>query len=208
MAATSRGAATGIELADPRGMKSPALLWCLLAASIGLTRTARAEPASHEAVTIGSFAYTIDGYLSSTPAVLSGLDATWDHRLTDSWGLRVRAGAVLRGSDEIDGVAPHGEAGPFTRFVLVPGLALDASVLGGLHIGGLDHKDEWEDKTGPTVLAEVAVEVVLGNHLLATLGGGYRVAWTASQRVDSIGGSDADRLATGPVVRANLGWSF
>jgi hypothetical protein len=124
------------------------------------------------------------------------------------WGLRVRGGAVLIAVDEITGVAPHGEAGAFARLPLSSRVVLDASLLGGLHIGGLQHKHEWEDRTGPTVMAEAALQIGLTEHLAAALGGGYRVAWTASERVDPVLGEQADEVATGPVVRCNLGWSF
>lgn len=176
------------------------------AVSITLAGTVRAEPA--ETVSVGSFAYAIDGYLSSTPAILTGLDATYDHPLGSFWGLRARGGAVLVGLDEITGIAPHGEAGAFTRVSIAPRVALDASLLGGLHIAGLEHKQEWQDRTGPTLMAEAALDLALTDHMVAALGAGYRIAWTASERIDPVVGEAGDEVATGPVVRLNLGWSF
>jgi hypothetical protein len=149
-----------------------------------------------------------DGYLSSTPAVLTGLDATYDHALSDTWGIRLRAGAVLLAVDEITGVAPHGEAGPVARLPIAPRLALDAALLGGIHIGGLEHKREWQDRTGPTIAAEAALRLLVTDRLLASVAGGYRVAWTATERIDPLPGDSPDPLATGPVLRLDLGWTF
>ena len=159
------------------------------------------------AVSVGSFAYSMDGYLSSTPAILTGFDATYDHDLTASYGLRFRAGAVLLAIDEITGVAPHGEAGAFRRLSLGPNLALDASLLAGLYGGGLDHKDEWRDHAGPTVMAELALHIAIIEPIYAEVGGGYRLAWTGDQH-GSGPGSSTDPFTSGPLLRCNLGLRF
>ncbi len=187
-------------------MKTSLIALAVVAASAGLASADPADPlAAAPTVSVGSFAYQIDGYLSSTPATLSGLDVAYDHALSGDYGLRFRAGAILVGVDEITGVAPHGEAGAFRRLQLGSRLALDASLLAGYHLGGLDHKDEWQDHAGPTAVAELALYLAVTQHLQAAVGGGYRLAWTADEHVTS---DESDPFSSGPVVRMNLGWSF
>lgn len=179
--------------------------------ALASTSVASAEPADPlapaPAVSVGSFAYAMNGYLSSTPAVLTGFDATYDHDLAPRVGLRVRAGAVVLAVEEITGMAPHGEAGAFTRHALLPRLALDVSLLAGFYGGGLDHKQAWQDHAGPTAMAEVALHMAMTDHLHAAIGGGYRLAWTADEHM-SDAGSASDPFSSGPLVRFDLGWSF
>ena len=137
----------------------------------------------------------------------SAAGAAYDHDLTASYGLRFRAGAVLLAVDEITGIAPHGEAGPFRRIVLGPRAALDASVLAGYYAGGLDHKELWKDHGGPIVMAELALHLALTDWLHASVGGGYRLAWTPDEHI-SDAGSSSDPFSSGPLLRMNLGWSF
>ena len=187
-------------------MKTPLIVLALIAASAAVASADPVDPLdAAPTVSVGSFAYTIDGYLSSTPAILSGLDAAYDHALTGDYGLRFRAGAILVGVDEITGVAPHAEAGAFRRLQLGPRLALDAALLAGYHFGGLDHKQEWEDHAGPTAVAELALYLAVTDHLQAAVGGGYRLAWTADEHVTS---DESDPFSSGPLLRMNLGWSF
>ena len=189
-------------------MKTALAVMAFVTASTSL---ASAEPADAlgpaPAVSVGSFAYSMHGYLSSTPAILTGFDATYDHDLSGSYGLRFRAGMVLLAIDEITGTAPHGEAGVFKRMPLSPRLALDASLLAGWYAGGLDHKEAWKDHGGPTVMAEVALHVALIEPLHAQVGGGYRLAWTGDEHV-SDAGSSTDPFSSGPLLRFNLGLSF
>jgi hypothetical protein len=187
-------------------MKSIALAAVVLSAS-----TASADPGAPlepaPAVSISSFAYAIRGYLSSTVAILPGIDAAYDHDLGRSLGLRVRAGVILLGIDEITGTAPHGEAGVFRRYRLGQRAAVDASLLAGYYHGGLDHKEEWLDHAGPTAMAEVAVYLEPVDHLQLAVGGGYRLAWTAEEHVSGTGSTE-DPFSSGPLVRMNLGVSF
>jgi len=190
-------------------MKSALLSILLLLSLHGAARAdgdAPLEPGP--AVTVGSFAYAIRGYLSSTVAILSGLDAAYDHDLTGSIGIRVRAGVILLGIDEITGAAPHGEAGVFRRLSLGQRVAVDASLLAGYYHGGLDHKEEWLDHPGPTAMAELAFYVEPVDHLLLAAGGGYRLAWTREEHVTGAGTSTSDSFASGPLLRLNLGLSF
>jgi hypothetical protein len=104
-------------------------------------------------------------------------------------------------------VAPHGEAGAFRRVPLTPGIALDASLLAGYYAGGLDHKEAWKDHAGPTVMAELALHLALIEPIHASLGDGYRLAWTADEHV-SDAGSTTDPFSSGLLFRLNLGLSF
>lgn len=189
-------------------MKNAIAMLAALAALPSLAAAQPADPlAAAPAVSVGSFAYSMDGYLSSTPAILTGFDATYDHDLTTSYGLRFRAGVVLLAIDEITGVAPHGEAGVFRRLSLGSNLALDASLLAGFYGGGLDHKDEWKDHAGPTVMAELGLHIAIIEPIYAELGGGYRLAWTGDEH-GSGAGSTTDPFTSGPLLRCNLGLTF
>jgi hypothetical protein len=163
------------------------------------------EPAP--AVSVGSFAYAIRGYLSSTVAILPGIDAAYDHDLGPSFGLRVRTGVILLGIDEITGTAPHGEAGVFHRHRISERAAVDASLLAGYYRGGLDHKEEWVDHAGPTAMAELAIVLEPVDRIQLAVGSGYRLAWTAEEHVSDVGSTE-DPFSSGPLVRFNLGVSF
>jgi hypothetical protein len=149
---------------------------------------------------IGMFGYAMVNACCSDPALLSGLDLTFDQRLAgSSYGLRARTGAVLVGQDEIDGFAPHLEAGAFRRWQLGGRAALDASLMAGVEYGALDHKEMVERDVGPTGAAELTLQIALTRNLMLTMGAGYRISYAQNE---------PGTPAQGFISRHALAWSF
>lgn len=157
-------------------------------------------------ISVGVGTYVIDGYLSSSPAVLIGPEVAYDRHLTSHLGVRGRLGAIDGGVDEIDGTAFHVSAGPVVRQRLSPRAALEGALMVGAYTGGLGHRMLWEDEAGPTAAVEGTLRVGLGARAALGLTGGYRVARTPNGQIGRP--ETFDDVVRGPVLRLEIGATF
>ena len=158
------------------------------------------------AVSVGLATYVIDGYLTSTPAVLVSPELTYDRQLSTTFGLRGRAGFNSGGIDEIVGTSYHLEVGGVVRHRASRAISLEAAMMLGAYSGGLSHKMIWKDEAGPTAALEGTLRFGLGSRAMLAFTGGYRVARTPNVQIARP--EFFENVFAGPIIRIDVGVAF